>query len=141
MVQKWRPKFVPGEDDIQKMQVWVRLSKLPMEWIDVDMLRIRGGMLGITYKTDPITESQAWRRFARICVETDVTKPLKNTLKVEDRSIKVEYESLCLICFNCGRIRHSREACMEGRPEHIEEVQPYKKGNENNDAKSEPFGP
>ncbi|KAK3205339.1 hypothetical protein Dsin_019385 [Dipteronia sinensis] len=38
VVQKWRPNFVPGEDEIRQMPVWVRLSKLPMEWIDVDLL-------------------------------------------------------------------------------------------------------
>ncbi|KAK3183171.1 hypothetical protein Dsin_030457 [Dipteronia sinensis] len=104
------------------MSVWVRLSKLAMEWIDVDPLRIVGGMLGITYKVDPISESQARGRFVRICVEIDVTKPLKSTLNVEDRSIKVEYECLGLISFNCGRIGHSTEVCMEGKIEHIEEV-------------------
>ena len=57
VVQKWRPNFVPGEEEIQRMPVWVRLSKLPMEWIDVDLLRAIGGLLGTTYKVDPITES------------------------------------------------------------------------------------
>ena len=59
------------------MPVWVRLSKLPMKWIDVELLRIIGGLLGTTYKVNPITESQARGRFARICVEIDITKPLK----------------------------------------------------------------
>ncbi|KAK3193380.1 hypothetical protein Dsin_024690 [Dipteronia sinensis] len=31
VVQKWRSTFVPGEEEIQKMPVWARLSKLPME--------------------------------------------------------------------------------------------------------------
>ncbi|KAK2635612.1 hypothetical protein Ddye_030404 [Dipteronia dyeriana] len=41
------------------MPVWVRLSKLPIEWIDADLLRSIGGMLGTTFKVDPITEMQA----------------------------------------------------------------------------------
>ena len=45
VVQKWRPNFVPGEDEIQKMPVWVSLSKLPMEWVDVDLLRSIGGYI------------------------------------------------------------------------------------------------
>ena len=58
-IQRWRPNFLPGEDEIRSMLVWVRLSKLPMEWIDVGLLRIIGGMLGTAIKVDPITESQA----------------------------------------------------------------------------------
>lgn len=67
VMQKWRPNFVPGEDAIQKMPVWVRLSKLSMEWIDVDLLRNIGGMLGTIIKFDPIIELQARGRFARMC--------------------------------------------------------------------------
>jgi hypothetical protein len=37
---------VPGEEEISRMPIWVRLSKLPMEWIDVDLLWNIGGMLG-----------------------------------------------------------------------------------------------
>ncbi|KAK2638501.1 hypothetical protein Ddye_026296 [Dipteronia dyeriana] len=90
VVQKWRPNFMSGEDEIQKISVWVGLSKLPMEWIDVDLLRSIGGMLGTTFKVDLITESQAMSRFTRICVEIEITNPLKSSLIVEDRVIKVE---------------------------------------------------
>ena len=111
VVQKWRPNFVPGEEEIQRMPVWVRLSKLPMEWIDVDLLRNIGGMLGTTFKVDPITETQARGRFARICVEIDITKPLRGSLSVEDRCIHVEYENLGVICYSCGRMGHSKDGC------------------------------
>ena len=114
VVQRWRPNFVPGEEEITKMPVWVRLSKLPMEWIDVNLLWKIGGLLGTTFKVDPITESQARGRYARICVEIDTTKPLKSCIFVEDRAVKVEYENLGLICFKCGRVGHSREGCKDG---------------------------
>ncbi|KAK3219609.1 hypothetical protein Dsin_013579 [Dipteronia sinensis] len=84
VVQKWRTNFVPGEDEIRRIPVWVRLSKLPMEWIDVDLLWNIGGMLRTTYKVDHVTEAQARGRFARIYVELDITKPLKGTLSVDD---------------------------------------------------------
>ncbi|KAK3221245.1 hypothetical protein Dsin_008270 [Dipteronia sinensis] len=91
------------------MAVWVKLSKLPMEWINSDLLWNVWGMLGTTYKVDPITETQARGRFARICVEIDITKPLKGMLNIEERVIKVEYENLGLICYKCGRVGHSKE--------------------------------
>ncbi|KAK3184851.1 hypothetical protein Dsin_032137 [Dipteronia sinensis] len=37
-VQRWKPNFIPGEDFIQSMPVWVRLTKLPMEWMDSNLL-------------------------------------------------------------------------------------------------------
>jgi hypothetical protein len=36
---------------------------------------------------------------------------------VDDRTIKVEYENVGLICFKCGRIGHSKELCKEGEEE------------------------
>ncbi|KAK3198863.1 hypothetical protein Dsin_022278 [Dipteronia sinensis] len=104
------------------MQVWVRLSKLPIEWIDVELLRLIGGMLGTANKVDHITESHARWRFSRICVELDISQPLKSELEVNDRCIRVEYENLGLICFQCGRVGHSKESCMEGVGNHKEGV-------------------
>ncbi|KAK3204391.1 hypothetical protein Dsin_018437 [Dipteronia sinensis] len=46
VTQRWRPNFVPGEDTIHSMPIWVPLSKLPMEWMDSDLLWSIGGMLG-----------------------------------------------------------------------------------------------
>ncbi|KAK0587068.1 hypothetical protein LWI29_016800 [Acer saccharum] len=52
-------------------------------------------------------------RFARIYVDLDITQPLKSSLEVDNRSIKVEYENLGLIYFKCGRVGHNKEACLE----------------------------
>ncbi|KAK3193219.1 hypothetical protein Dsin_024529 [Dipteronia sinensis] len=38
VVQRWKPNFMPGEESIQSMLIWVRLSELPVEWIDLDLL-------------------------------------------------------------------------------------------------------
>ena len=51
-VQRWKPNFVLGEDPIHSMPVWVRLSKLPMEWMVSDLLWSIGGMLGRMCKVD-----------------------------------------------------------------------------------------
>ncbi|KAI9161564.1 hypothetical protein LWI28_018702 [Acer negundo] len=61
--------------------------------VDVELLKKIGGILGKTYKVDPITESQARGRFAMICIKIDITKPLKSTLEVVDRSITVEWKN------------------------------------------------
>ncbi|KAK3185134.1 hypothetical protein Dsin_032420 [Dipteronia sinensis] len=116
-VQRWKPNFMPGKDVIQSLPVWVRLSKLLMEWMDYDLLWNIGGMLGKICKVDPITVNQARGRFARICVEVDISKLLLGTLYIENRTIRVEYENLGLVCFKCGRYGHSKENCREGMVE------------------------
>ncbi|KAL5865791.1 hypothetical protein ACOSQ3_003305 [Xanthoceras sorbifolium] len=86
-----------------------------MEWMEFDLLWNFGGMLRSMIKVDLITESQARGRFAKICVEVDVTKPLRGSLNIDGRKVMVEYESMRgLICFNCGRIGHGRESYSEG---------------------------
>ncbi|KAK3222484.1 hypothetical protein Dsin_009509 [Dipteronia sinensis] len=119
VVQRWKPNFVPGEDSIQSMPIWVRLSKLPMEWMDSNLLWNIGGMLGRMCKVDSITKTQARGRFTRICVEIDISKPLLGALSIDDRSIRVEYESLGLVCFKCGIYGHSKDSCREGIVEPI----------------------
>ncbi|KAK2646420.1 hypothetical protein Ddye_021615 [Dipteronia dyeriana] len=73
-----------------------------------------GGILGTTDKVDPITESHARVKFVRICVEIDTTKPITSNSFIDDKTIKVEYENLGLICFSCGKVGHSKEFCKEG---------------------------
>ncbi|KAK3205340.1 hypothetical protein Dsin_019386 [Dipteronia sinensis] len=98
-------------------------------------------MLGNTCKVDHIIESQARGRFARICVEIDITKPLKGALSVNDRTIKVEYKSLGLICFICGRIGHSKELCKEGIVEQSKAAEMTDVGRESNFTGKDSFGP
>ncbi|KAK0597259.1 hypothetical protein LWI29_023477 [Acer saccharum] len=123
------------------MLVWIRLSRLLMEWIEVGLLRSIGGMLGNTIKVDPITESQARGRFARICVEIDTTKPLQCSLDVGNRTIKVEYENLGLICFSYGRVGHSREMCKEGAVDMNEEIKALETKSKVSITESDPYGP
>ncbi|KAL5794846.1 hypothetical protein ACOSP7_003440 [Xanthoceras sorbifolium] len=80
----------------------------------VDLLWNISGMLASMCRVDLITESQARGRFASICVEIDVSQPLRGTLLIDDRRVRVEYESIGLIYFSCERIGHGRESWREG---------------------------
>ncbi|KAL5803163.1 hypothetical protein ACOSQ4_031468 [Xanthoceras sorbifolium] len=114
VTQRWKPNFIPGEETIKAMAVWVRLSNIPMELMDLGLLWKIGRMLGSTCKVDPITESQARGRFARLCVEIDISNPLLTYVRVDGKRVRVEYENLDLICFKCGIYGHSKEICREG---------------------------
>ncbi|KAL5824652.1 hypothetical protein ACOSQ3_020715 [Xanthoceras sorbifolium] len=73
-----------------------------------------GGMLGNMCKVDQITENQARGLFARLCVEIDISKLLIDTVKVDNKCIKVDYESWGAVYFKCGRYGHNKEMCKKG---------------------------
>ncbi|KAL5798803.1 hypothetical protein ACOSQ2_003623 [Xanthoceras sorbifolium] len=78
-------------------------------------------MLASMCRVDLITESQARGRFASICVEIDVSQPLRGTLLIDDRRVRVEYESIGLIYFSCERIGHAGFGGKYGRFENIDD--------------------
>ncbi|KAL5769783.1 hypothetical protein ACOSP7_013937 [Xanthoceras sorbifolium] len=141
VVQWWRPNFVPVEEAIKCMTIWVRLSRLPMEFIDADLLWRSGGMSGNTLKVDPVTETQARGRFARLCVEIDISKPLLGSLFVNGRTIRVKYENMELICFNCGIYCQSKDTCRDGVVEQQNVVNAEKENVVHNGNQDNPYGP
>ncbi|CAN1824773.1 hypothetical protein LINPERHAP1_LOCUS30896 [Linum perenne] len=70
-----------------------------------------GNCIGRTVKIDLATSEGARARYARVCVEIDVTKPLLGKYMIEDRTLRIEYESLENICGACGTYGHKRDCC------------------------------
>ncbi|KAL5739817.1 hypothetical protein ACOSQ2_028997 [Xanthoceras sorbifolium] len=142
VIQRWRPNFVPGKEPILAMSVWLRFTKLPMEWIDADFLWRLGELLGKMCRVDPITDVQSRGRYARMCIEIDITKPLRSSLKVDGRKVRIEYENLGLICFKCGKIGHVMDSCREEDMDESEGVgAPIEKEAEVIKPRDTPYGP
>ncbi|KAF9685155.1 hypothetical protein SADUNF_Sadunf03G0025000 [Salix dunnii] len=76
-----------------------------------DVLEKIENLIGITVKVDPHTMSQSRGKFARICVELDISKPLTPFIEVEGRTYGVVYEGIQVICFECGHYGHGRDNC------------------------------
>ncbi|CAN1163740.1 hypothetical protein LINPERHAP1_LOCUS28754 [Linum perenne] len=53
-----------------------------------------GNYIGKTVRLDLATAEGARGRYARVCVEVDILKPLLGKYIIEDRVLKIEYESL-----------------------------------------------
>lgn len=76
IVKEWRPNFDPMMDKTEKVIVWVRLPDLPMEYYDHTFLFRVGKQIGEPMMIDSATSLTSRGKFARLCVEVDITKPL-----------------------------------------------------------------
>lgn len=111
IVREWAPNFNPEKAAIEKVVVWVRFSGLPIEYYDPKVLKFIGNRIGRTVRVDNTTLLQERGKYARMCVEVDLTKPLLAMFEIQDRCYTVEYEGLHLLCLTCGRFGHYLDGC------------------------------
>ncbi|CAN1133392.1 hypothetical protein LINPERHAP2_LOCUS7629, partial [Linum perenne] len=109
-VAHWSPSF-DAKEPIKKILTWVCLSKLPIHYFNnVAVTRI-GNYIGKTIRLDLATSAGARARYARVCIEVDLTKPLLGKYIIDNQVYRVEYESLENICFSCGVYGHKGDRC------------------------------
>ncbi|XP_031120941.1 uncharacterized protein LOC116024180 [Ipomoea triloba] len=111
IVKEWVPNFDPLTDTTKKVLVWVRFPSLPVEYYNLLCLRKVGNKLGRTIRVDHTTSLVSKGKFARVCVEIDITKPLVSRFTLEDRVWHVAYEGIHLVCFSCGLYGHRQNSC------------------------------
>ncbi|OMO68562.1 reverse transcriptase [Corchorus capsularis] len=110
-VWQWCPNFQPDSDVINTIIAWVRLPQLPMEYYSAMAIRRITSRVGRVIRLDRTTETVERGGFTRVCVQLDLSKPLKAVVNIGSMVQKVEYEGLHLICFRCGQFGHRRDAC------------------------------
>ncbi|CAN1184839.1 hypothetical protein LINPERHAP2_LOCUS37199 [Linum perenne] len=112
-VSRWTPAF-SDEEPIKKILTWVRLPKLPIHFFNKVAVTRIGNCIGRTVQLDLATAEGARARYARVCVEIDLTKPLLGKYSIDGRILLIEYESLENICFGCGAYGHKIGDCPVG---------------------------
>ncbi|KAI9116968.1 hypothetical protein K1719_011967 [Acacia pycnantha] len=112
-VARWRPDFCPKKEKIESVFAWVRLPDLPAPLFDKKFLLNLGNAIGKAIRLDVHTAQRARGRFAQMCVELDLTKPLIPEFFVVGQVLSVVYESLGALCNKCGWFGHHRDACSE----------------------------
>ena len=93
------------------MAVWARLPRLPIEFYDIGVLKDIGNAIGPVLWIDAITASGTHGRYARICVQVDLAKPLVRKVFIGCFGQEVLYEGISSLCFACGKLGHRKEAC------------------------------
>ena len=77
-----------------------------------------GQAIGPVLRIDAHTACGIRGRFARLCVQVNLDKPLAKSLTIGKRNQAILYEGINSLCFSCGRIGHRKE----GYPYTIKEV-------------------
>ncbi|CAI0465448.1 unnamed protein product [Linum tenue] len=93
------------------MVVWVQFSGFPVHFYHKELLFALGNMIGRAIKLDFHTANQQRARFARMAVEVDLSKPLVPRIRLDGKWQKVEFENLPVVCFECGKIGHTKLNC------------------------------
>lgn len=72
-VQRCVPDLMPMDATIDSLLVWVRFSILPVEYYTARWIERAGNKLGRTIKVDRATLMASQGKFARVCIEVDLT--------------------------------------------------------------------
>ncbi|KAI9097505.1 hypothetical protein K1719_025276 [Acacia pycnantha] len=119
-VGRWRPDFSPKRKRIKSVVAWVRFLDFLAPLFDKKFLLNLGNSIGKAIRLDVHTAQRTRGRFARMCVELDLDKPLVPEFNVEGQVFSVLYECLGQICDKCGWVGHMKEGCDAFHKRNIE---------------------
>lgn len=116
----WKPYFEPAHSKLSTAALWVQLHNLPVEFWEGEALESISSLFGRLLKIDEFTSSLSRSKYARLCVEIDITKPLKQGFWVGDEEhrvfVVVLYERLPTFCYLCGLVGHGSNSCNRQSP-------------------------
>ena len=97
-IRLWEPYFKSSSANVSSVAVWIRLNELPIEFYNAEALVHIGKAIGNVLKVDTHTASETRGRFARLCVQVDVDKPLIDTVLIGRFEQAVTYEGIHKMC-------------------------------------------
>nr|POE97322.1 hypothetical protein CFP56_74350 [Quercus suber] len=110
-VRPWEPDFKPESANVSSIAMWIRLSGLLIEYYNAKALQHIGKAIGNVLRIDTFTATESRGKFARLCIQVDVDKPLVTTVMIGKLQQAVTYEGIHNLCFECGRLGHRKELC------------------------------
>lgn len=113
IVQRWQSFFLQSTEISNKIAVWLRIPKLPLELYNAKFLWRIGTTLGTPLRIDRLTSIHSRGKYTRICVEIDLKIPLSSHIMIHGHQLPIEYEGLHQICFCCGLYGHKEDKCQE----------------------------
>ncbi|XP_057444266.1 uncharacterized protein LOC130736451 [Lotus japonicus] len=116
-VSTWNADFIAPEARVTRTLAWIRIPGLNVVFYDENFLLSVAQVIGTPVKVDVKTLRGDRGRFARICVELDLTKPVIGRIMVEGYWYNIQYEGLHVICTKCGCYGHRSCECQYQPPE------------------------
>lgn len=110
-VATWSPEFISPAARVRKTLAWIRIPGLNVAFYDESYLMSAARVIGKPVRLDKNTLKAERGRFARICVELNLDKPVVGRICLEDYWYKIEYEGLHVICSKCGCYGHWAREC------------------------------
>ena len=107
----WEPFFKPSTVNVSLIAIWIKLNEFPIELYETELLREIGESIGKVLRINSHIAMEARDRYARLCIQIDINKPLANSILIGRFKQVVTYEGIHKLCFSCGRIRHKVKAC------------------------------
>lgn len=108
-VRRWESKFLASKAQLTYSAIWIRLLELPTEFYDIEILQKLGSKVGKLLKIDACTSDTTRERYASLCIEVLLDKPLKFYIYIGTHKQTILYEGLNLLCVNCGRLGHNKK--------------------------------
>ena len=105
-IRPWMPNFRPVTANVSSIAIWIRLNKLPIEYYNAKALHQIGKTIGNVLRVDTHTASETRGRFARLCVQVDVNKPLATAILIGKFEQPICYKGIHKLCFVYGRMGH-----------------------------------
>lgn len=112
-VQQWVPNFTENDAQINFLPVWVRFPILPVEYYSTHWHVRAEKQTGKMLKVVDTTFNVSREKYARVCVEIDLTKPFMTGYRLKKKLWRLQHEGLHNICFHCRRYGHMGTACPQ----------------------------
>jgi hypothetical protein len=119
ILKKYNPELNFNEVDFSYTEFWVQVHGLPLNrQYKENLLRVEG-FIGKALEADLVgTGNGSFRRFVRVRVEFDITRPLVTGFPFDRKNfpdlwISFKYEKLGNFCYGCGRLGHEQTDCMD----------------------------
>ncbi|CAN0858741.1 hypothetical protein LINGRAHAP2_LOCUS7433, partial [Linum grandiflorum] len=103
--------FNPWTAEVKTTMAWVQLPDLPIEFYNPVAVKRIASRIGHPIRVDRATEEGARGKYARVCVEVDLTKPLLSKYMLEGKKYLISYESLHGLCTVCGMYKSTPRGC------------------------------